>query len=75
MPTRDERRTRLAADLDALRQVVATARQGLKALPPKANRTAADRRDAARLRTDLVLARAVLNALGAPTDDDLADQE
>ena len=74
MPTRDQRRERLAADLAAVRQVAADARKGLAALPPAASRTAAQRRDAARLRTDLVLARAVLNAIGNPTDDDLADQ-
>ena len=75
MPSRDERRTRLAADFDELRQIAATARSGLKALPPKAARNATQRRDATRFRTDLVLARAVLNALNSPTDDDLTDQE
>lgn len=74
MPTRDQRRQRLAADLDALRQVAADARQQLRSLPPRASRTAAQRREAARLRTDLVVARAVLNALGSPTDDDLAEE-
>jgi hypothetical protein len=75
MPSKDERRQRLADDLENLRQVAAVARTGLKALPPKAARNATQRRDAARLRSDLVLARAVLNALGAPTDDDLTDEE
>ena len=72
---RDTRRQRLAADLDALRQVAADARKGLAALPPAASRTATQRREAARLRTDLVLARAVLNAIGTPDDDDLTETD
>jgi hypothetical protein len=74
MPTRDQRRQRLAADLDELRQVAADARTALRALPPKAQRTAAQKREAARLRTDMLVARVVVNALATPTDDDLTDE-
>lgn len=73
MPTRDTRKTRLAADIDELRQIAAQARAELRALPAAAARTPAQRTTARRLRTDLVVARAVLNALATPDDDDLDD--
>lgn len=67
------RRARFDADLAELRQIAAQARAELRALPDKANRTPAQRNTARRLRTDLVVARAVLNALGRPDDADLDD--
>lgn len=73
MPTSQERKARLAADLLELRQVAAQARADLSALPPAAQRTTTQRNNAKRLRTDLVIVRAVLNALGTPDDDDLLE--
>lgn len=69
------RRARIDADLDELRQIAAQARSDLRALPAKAQRTPAQRNTAKRLRTDLVVARAVLNALGRPDDADLDDAD
>lgn len=73
MPTRDARKARLAADVAELRQVAAQARAELRALPTAAARTPAQRTTAKRLRTDLLVARIVLNALATPDDADLDD--
>lgn len=67
------RRARIDADLDELRQIAAQARTELRALPAKAQRTPAQRTTAKRLRTDLLVARIVLNALATPDDADLDD--
>ena len=73
MPTRDARKARLAADVAELRQIAAQARADLRALPAAAARTPAQRNTARRLRTDLLVARIVLNAWATPDDADLDD--
>ena len=73
MLTPAARKAQLRDDLDELRKIATQARADLRALPPAAQRTAAQRSTARRARTDLVVARVVLNALGTPDDDDLDD--
>lgn len=77
MADRTVRRNRLAADLDELRTVKNSAADELRALPPAASRTAAQRRTAKDLRFVLLISRIVLNGLNArgADDADLDDAE
>lgn len=60
---RATRRARLAADLAELRTVRQAAADDLRALPPAASRTAAQRNTARQLRFQLLVCRIVLNGL------------
>jgi hypothetical protein len=73
MATPAARRARLAADVTELRAILQTARDDLRALPPAASRTPAQKATARSRRVEQLVARILLNTLATPTDDDLTD--